>query len=89
MLDEDRHCIDVSLRIVAFSGLVSVTPAFAAAPLSKVLVRKDPNCGCCQNWADHLTAIGFTVEVVASEDVPAIKAQLGVPDDLSSCHTAE
>ena len=89
MLDEDRHCIDVSLRIVAFSGLVSVTPAFAAAPLSKVLVRKDPNCGCCQNWADHLTATGFAVEVVASEDMPAIKAQLGVPDDLSSCHTAE
>ena len=89
MLDEDRHCIDVSVRIVAFAGLVSVTPAFAAAPLSKVLVRKDPNCGCCQNWADHLTATGFAVEVVASEDMPAIKAQLGGPDDLSSCHTAE
>jgi hypothetical protein len=34
-------------------GLAPGHPAFASS-LPKVVVNKDPNCGCCQNWADHL-----------------------------------
>jgi hypothetical protein len=34
-----------------------------------------------------LTAAGFDVSVEARDDMDALKTQLGVPDDLTSCHT--
>ena len=35
-----------------------------AQALPKVVVTKDPTCGCCTAWADHLRQAGFPVEVV-------------------------
>jgi hypothetical protein len=52
-------------------------------------VHKDPSCGCCLAWAQHLRTAGFTVSVVETDRVDLVKARLGVPDDLVSCHTAE
>jgi len=59
--------------------------AFAQTPA--VLVWKDPNCGCCQVWVEHLQANGFKVEV---RDVgnTAARKRLGMPEALGSCHTA-
>ena len=75
----------------SFGALIAwvVRPVSVETSLSKVVVHKDPNCGCCQKWADHLTAAGFPVEVIASPDLATIKAKLGVTDDIKSCHTAE
>lgn len=53
-----------------------------------VTVYKSPTCGCCGKWEDHLRAHGFTVESKPTEDVQAVKATLGVPEPLRSCHTA-
>jgi hypothetical protein len=64
-------------------------PAFAQASLPKVLVTKDPNYGCCGGWVDHMKAAGFPAEIVTTPQVNRVKARLGVPDDLVSCHTAE
>jgi hypothetical protein len=69
--------------------LLPASRAFAAAPLPKVVVHKDPNCGCCGAWVEHLRQAGFTVEVVETNAINRVKARLGVPDDLASCHTAE
>jgi hypothetical protein len=60
----------------------------AEEPLT-VTVYKDPSCGCCSGWARHLTAAGFSVRVIETKDVGAVRARLGVPDELASCHTAE
>lgn len=59
-----------------------------AAGLPGVAVTKDPNCGCCEKWVTHLRAAGFTVTVTEGPVNP-VKARLGVPRDLASCHTAE
>ena len=53
-----------------------------------VHVVKSPTCGCCADWVDHLEANGFRVEVEDTRSVGVAKARLGVPSDLSSCHTA-
>lgn len=53
-----------------------------------VMVYKTPTCGCCAKWVDHLRANGFIVTVEEMRDLESIKAQLGVPGDLKSCHTA-
>jgi hypothetical protein len=38
-------------------------------------------------WADRITEAGFDVTVDDSQDMAALKAKLGVPNDLASCHT--
>lgn len=80
-----------TVLLAGFTSLVTthVSSGHADALLPKVVVNKDPSCGCCQKWADHLSAAGFPVEVVATPELAALKVKLGVPDDLTSCHTAE
>jgi hypothetical protein len=63
--------------------------AQAAERLPEVTVYKDPNCGCCGNWVEHMKASGFKVKVVEPKDLGAVKARYGVPEKLASCHTAE
>ena len=63
--------------------------AFAQGGLPKVVMTKDPNCGCCGGWVEHMKAAGFPVDVVTTPQVNRVKVRLGVPDDLASCHTAE
>ena len=62
--------------------------ALARKP-AKVLVEvwKDPNCGCCQDWVKHLEANGFAVKVNAGGN-DEMRARLGIPPKLASCHTA-
>lgn len=79
-------------RRAAVAGLAAVLapwPSFASAPLPQVTVHKDPNCGCCSGWADHLKAAGFPVTIVNATDLVAVRKRLGVPDDLAGCHSAE
>ena len=57
-----------------------------AGPVAEVW--KDPNCGCCTAWADHLKEAGFEVELHASQNMSEVKAEHGVPHRLASCHTA-
>ena len=70
---------------VAFSSASS----FAAETLPPMTVAKDPSCGCCGAWIDHVRAAGFTVEVTETPQMNRLKNRLGVPQDLASCHTAE
>lgn len=51
-------------------------------------VYRDPSCGCCEAWADLATGAGYRVSVIDHPDMPAIKKRFGVPEALSSCHTA-
>src|SRR5918992_176933 len=60
--------------------------AAAAAP-TPVTVYKDPNCGCCAKWVDHMGAAGFRTTVKDTADMDAVKKRLGVPATLQSCHT--
>jgi hypothetical protein len=63
--------------------------ARASAPLPNMVVMKDPSCGCCGAWIDHVRAAGFPVEVIDSGEMDRHKRRLGVPAALASCHTAE
>jgi hypothetical protein len=59
-----------------------------AAPLPLVEVWKDPSCGCCHDWINHLRANGFRVQSYDTGN--ALKrAELGIPSALASCHTAK
>jgi hypothetical protein len=73
--------LGLALPLVAGLG-----PAHAGD--TEVTMYKDPNCGCCAKWAEHMREAGFQVKEVPSTDMARIKQQLGVPERLASCHTA-
>ena len=72
----------ILLSIAAAAAFLST-----AANAAQLTVLKSPYCGCCAKWIEHVQQHGFTVKVVATEDMNAVKQRLGVPDRLASCHT--
>jgi hypothetical protein len=69
---------------VAAAGSVA---SMASAPLPQVEVYKNPDCGCCGAWVDHLRAAGFPVRVHETPDTAAVRKRHGIPDRFGSCHT--
>jgi|GEM_PF-359450 len=76
-----------SFIAMAASALALGGRANAAAP-GKMTVYKDPNCGCCHEWAKAMTAAGYSVDLRDTDDLAAVKARLAVPARLQGCHTA-
>lgn len=74
------------LSTVAAAAIAAV-PTFAATSLPQVEVFKNPNCGCCGAWVDHLKAAGFPVKVTEVSDTGAVRKRYGIPDELGGCHT--
>jgi hypothetical protein len=74
--------------LVACALLAHSRPSQSQA-LPKIVVSKDPNCGCCTGWVDHLRQVGFAADVIETSEINRVKVRLGVPQDLASCHTAE
>ena len=72
---------------LAIAFLAACTSAAQASPY---VMFRDPQCGCCEEWGKHVRA-GLNHEVTVRDDRPMaeVKAELGVPGDLSSCHTME
>lgn len=81
-----RRAFLVGIAALPFSGAGGLAQAQG---LPRMRVTKDPSCGCCGAWIDHVRAAGFPVDVIDSPQVNRLKARLGVPRDLASCHTAE
>lgn len=67
------------------AGGAGTEPASSAGT---VVVFKSPTCGCCSGWEEHLREHGYEVASRPSADMASVKAELGVPTELASCHTA-
>ncbi len=74
------------LTAIAAAAACTALPAIAGNATA-VEVWKDPSCGCCQDWIDHMQANGFAVTTHESGNA-AVRARLGLPQRLGSCHTA-
>jgi hypothetical protein len=84
-----------ALIAAGIAFLFMATGAAAPAPSSAresskplVTVYKDPDCGCCQKWIAYLKQHGFRVNAKDTDKLADINTKLGVPEKLSSCHTA-
>jgi len=75
------------LALVLTTGAArpSVTPASKEPTIT---VYKDASCGCCKSWIEHLIKHGYRVDAKDSDDMTEIKRSLGLPEALTSCHTA-
>jgi hypothetical protein len=69
------------------AGLQGVAVS-SPSSLPTLTMYKDPNCGCCAKWGEHMRDAGFTVNEINSSDMATVKREQGVPERLHSCHTA-
>lgn len=60
----------------------------AQSPGPEVSLYKDPDCGCCSKWAEHMQRNGFRVKAHDVRDLAVVKSKQRVPEALGSCHTA-
>ncbi|MDD2769597.1 MAG: DUF411 domain-containing protein [Methylococcus sp.] len=70
--------------------LCAAVPALSTAKPVPVeaTVYRSPTCGCCKKWVEHIQTNGFAVKDIVKDDMAAVKRELGVPENLASCHTA-
>lgn len=73
-----------SLTQADLLGPVRSAPAQAIAHLD---VFKDPQCGCCQSWINHVTQTQFATTVYHPNDLSAVKKKYGIGLRYRSCHT--
>lgn len=71
----------VVVGIVATKG-----PAQGQSPT--IVVYKQPECGCCGHWVEHVKAAGFRVSMRNKSDLTEIKRRYAIEPSLMSCHTA-
>jgi hypothetical protein len=73
-------------------GAAALVPGLAvsnAAVGPRILVNKDPDCGCCSGWVVHMRSAGFDAHVNEISDLAPLKRRFAIPIALASCHTAE
>lgn len=82
-------------RLMIFGTVAMLGAAGAAyllqtpkAEAQEVKLFKNPQCGCCEGYADYLRANGFTVEVNPTHELVAMSRDAGIPDDFQGCHLA-
>jgi hypothetical protein len=70
------------------SAAALLLPLSAVAEANfRATLYKNPQCRCCEGYADYLRKNGFTVEVKPTNDLTEISRKAGVPENLEGCHT--
>src|SRR5436305_13218511 len=69
-------------------GRIIPSSAKPAANRGDVTLYKNPQCGCCEAYADYLRDNGFKVKAISTNDLTAMRQQYGIPDDMQPGHTS-
>lgn len=83
-----RRFLRATLSLILISPVLTGGAGAMLADPIDITVYKDPSCGCCAKWVEHLQAHSFAVAVHETADMAAIKQQFQVPEALQACHTA-
>ena len=76
------------LLLVAGGAWAQPGPQTALPRLPAVDVYKNPSCGCCGEWVEHMRKNGFQVRVHETADLSAARRKTGMPELYASCHSA-
>lgn len=77
----------MSRLILVIAAFVLVTLPVAAEEKIQATLFKNPDCTCCEKYADYLRSNGFGVTVITHPNMTLIKQKHGVGEDLEGCHT--
>ena len=80
--------IAVALVAIAALGTLAYLLTTSGANAEEVTLYKNPQCGCCENYADYLRDNGFTVTVKPTHELVPMSREAGIPDDFQGCHLA-
>jgi hypothetical protein len=72
---------------IAIIALALATLSAVAEERAPATLYKNPDCTCCEKYADYLRANGFDVTVIEHPNMTLIKQKHGVGEDLEGCHT--
>ena len=81
----------VRVSLVVMAAMATIAGGLSLVAQSKaesVTVYKDPACGCCAKWVEHLQQQGFVTTVTEVANVDDVKTKNHVPQQARSCHTA-
>ena len=73
-------------RAGAIAIALMLPMALLAAPI-KAALYKNPQCGCCEEYAQYLRDNGFDVTVKSTHDLAQLNRDAGISEVLEGCHT--
>ncbi|MEX4010016.1 DUF411 domain-containing protein [Neoaquamicrobium sediminum] len=74
----------LAATVATTASIYAFLPSTAEA--QEVMLYKNPQCGCCESYADYLRQNGFTVTVEPTHQLASMSREAGVPDDVQGCH---
>lgn len=82
-----RDFVMLMATVAPAGALMRPNRARGAAPIP-VALYKNPQCSCCESYAQYLDQNGFKVDMKATNDLAEISRKAGIPEDLQGCHTS-
>src|SRR5712691_4809818 len=75
------------LRFLLVALMVAGMATAYSQDRPKATLYKNPQCSCCEGYADYLRSNGFEVTVKPTNDLATISHDAGVPEQFEGCHT--
>jgi hypothetical protein len=87
-----REWLTITVGGAAAALVTRADHALAMLPAKpiRMTVYKTPTCGCCRLWVSHAQSVltDYDIQTLDMNDLSEVKARLGVPPALQSCHTS-
>jgi len=71
---------------VVVGGVAAYFFTEKTAIASEVTLYKNPQCGCCENYANYLRENGFSVTVKPTHELVAMSKKAGISEKFQGCH---
>ncbi len=82
-----RKTVIATLTVIAL-GVAGYLTVGTGAAAEEVTLYKNPQCGCCESYADYLRENGFDVTVKPTHELVPMSRAAGIPDNFQGCHLA-
>ncbi len=76
-----------ALLTLLFAAIALGTAAANSGAAGPATMYKNPQCGCCEEYAKYLERNGFEIKIEPTVDLSLIKKMARVPSQLEACHT--
>ena len=75
------------LAFFSLQGAAADQSTTSMAEATSLKVYKNPQCGCCSKWVDHMSSAGFSTKTQDQNDLSTLKQDYGIAPQYQSCHT--
>lgn len=75
------------LLVALAAGILNSVRLGPGEAKASAQIYKNPQCSCCEGYANYLRNHGYAVTTEATHNLSLIRRQHGVPEKLAGCHT--